>query len=114
MREIEIQAGGFERRNESYKNHLTCLPEERHSPAKAVLRFAAPLRERIEESWDESQISENGDGTIDLTIDSPDEAWLTPMILSYGCEVEVISPESLRRRVAQITERAANVYRKRN
>jgi len=114
MREIEILAGGFERRDESYRNHLSYLPEEQHVPVKAVLRFCAELKDRIEETWDESQIRENHDGTVDVTVEFPDEVWITPMILSYGSGVEVISPESLRERIALSAQQTVNVYRKSN
>ena len=111
MREIETTAESFQRKSESYRNHIENLPELQTGSAAVKLKFSSELKENIKETWDECQFTENEDGTITLTVDYPDDSWLTAMILSYGPQVEVLEPEELREKIAIKTEQTAAIYR---
>lgn len=112
IRDLNLLVDNFDRRNESYRNHISefSVPAE---SIHAVLRFKESLKEEIEENWDESIITENSDGTVDVSIEYPEEKWLYSMILSYGNDVEVISPEILRKTIAEKAAETAAQYTKR-
>lgn len=112
IRTIDFRKDCFNRRNESYRNHISALPEMNRETTPVTLRFNPNIREHIEEAWDESMFSVNTDGSIDLTMNYPDDDWLESMILSYGSDVEVLSPDSLRKKVARKAELMAAIYRK--
>jgi predicted DNA-binding transcriptional regulator YafY len=81
-------------------------------PVQVVLRFspevAAFIRERI---WHSSQTLESlPDGSIRLQVNIADPREMRPWIRSWGAEVEVLEPQTLREDLMEETRRLARLY----
>ncbi len=76
----------------------------------AVFRFRPEIMHRVYDDYDEDEIKRNADGTCDVTITMPEDEWVYGYILSYGCFVEVISPESLRATIMERLKKAMKNY----
>jgi predicted DNA-binding transcriptional regulator YafY len=74
------------------------------------LRFSARMLYRIYDEFDEESITKNEDGTIDVRISMPEDDWMYGFILSFGPFVEVVSPERIRREVADSMRAALAFY----
>jgi predicted DNA-binding transcriptional regulator YafY len=69
----------------------------------------------LEDPWHPSQrVKQKADGSIELTVEATHELEVIPRVLALGCEAELLSPASCRRRIAQLTEQMARQYRQRN
>ena len=61
-----------------------------------VLRFPRELAYRVYDEFDIMQIQEQENGDLLVTATMPQDAWLTSFLLSFGAQVEVVSPLYLR------------------
>lgn len=93
---------------ELLEEHFTPVPwpetweddslEQNRDPV--VLRFSREAAYRVYDEFDESQISELENGELQVSACMPQDGWLTGFLLSFGTQVEVISPVYLREIVA--------------
>lgn len=85
-------------------------PEPQTEP-NIVLLFSKEIAYRVYDEFDEAQIEhlENGDFLVFASM--PVDAWLTGYLLSFGAQVEVMEPASLRKNLA---EQAKAIYEKLN
>lgn len=83
--------------------------------ATAVLRFSSAIAGWVaDEVWHPQQTGRVlRDGSYELSLPYSDERELIMDLLRYGPDVEVMEPESLRHRVAQLAARTAAQYRRR-
>lgn len=75
------------------------LEEEMASQQDAepiVLRFPRELAYRVYDEFDIMQVQEQENGDLLATATMPQDAWLTSFLLSFGAQVEVVSPLYLR------------------
>jgi len=78
-----------------------------------ALRFN-PYRARWvrEQRWHPDQkLTERHDGGVDLSFPVADLREIKLKVLSFGADVEVLTPEKLRRQVVEEIEKMAHVYR---
>jgi proteasome accessory factor C len=78
----------------------------------AVLRFSKERSRWVaDERWHPRQSGQfSTDGSYELSIPYRDDRELLMDVLKHGCEVEVVSPESLRKAVAQHLHAALKTY----
>ncbi len=84
-----------------------------HEPEVEVkVRFSKAVASRVAESvWHPSQqLEPQPDGTVIFTARVAGTLEITPWILSWGAEAEVLSPAELRQRFAELTQRQAALY----
>lgn len=84
-----------------------------HGDEVAVrVRFSKAAAARVKESiWHPSQrVEDQPDGTLLFTVQVAGTLEITPWILSWGAEAEVLSPPELRQHVAEIARRQADLY----
>ena len=65
------------------------------------LRFSHSQIYRVLDQFDHDEIVYDQDGSLIVTTQYPDSDWVKGHILSFGKEVEVLFPQSLRRQLAQ-------------
>ncbi|RRK09747.1 YafY family transcriptional regulator [Lactiplantibacillus garii] len=63
------------------------------------LRLAAALQYRISENFPADQVAPQADGSFIITSQFTDSDWLLTFLLSFGAGLEVLAPQSLRKRV---------------
>lgn len=61
-----------------------------------VLRFPRELAYRVYDEFDIKQVRQQENGDLLVTATMPQDAWLTGFLLSFGAQVEVVSPLYLR------------------
>ena len=61
-----------------------------------VLRFAREAAYRVYDEFDRNHIEEQENGDLLVTAHMPQDAWLTGFLLSFGAQVQVVSPVYLR------------------
>ncbi len=85
-------------------------------PEPVVLRFTATVAHLVEERrWPGDATSERqDDGSIELRMAVPVTPELVSFVMSYGTEVEVLAPGSLRGHVAEQVQKLATLYAQEN
>ncbi len=73
------------------------------------LRFPKEMAYRIYDEFDKTQIKRQPDGTFLVSVSMPQDAWLMGFLLSFGTQVEIRSPKSLKDAVAKM---AKQIYEK--
>jgi len=71
------------------------------------LRFSNTVAFRVYDEFDRRQIEKQPDGSMLVTADFPMDAWVVGYLLSFGPEVEILAPESIR---AQLAAYAKKIY----
>lgn len=76
------------------------------------LRFSAAVAGRVEECvWHPSQWTRRlEDGRLEFVVTVAGTMEITPWILSWGAEVDVVAPAELRARAAEVARRQAALY----
>ncbi len=100
----------FSRKKKNYRD----LFEKFHTSGKMVnmiLRFSIRMKHIIEDSFENSSILDQDDNTITIKIRIPEEEWAIGMVLSFGDQVEIISPESMRRAIGQRVKKISEFYK---
>lgn len=87
-------------------------PDASHPPTRIRLRFGAAIAHRLREAiWHRSQeLTELGDGGLELAFTVNGIVEIQPWILSWGDGVEVLEPDELRDAVAAAVRAAAAHY----
>ncbi|MCI9175667.1 MAG: YafY family transcriptional regulator [Lachnospiraceae bacterium] len=74
-----------------------------------TLRFPKEMAYRVYDEFDKSQIQQLANGDLIASAKMPEDPWLTGFLLSFGTQVEILSPDHLRDAVA---EQAKLIYEK--
>jgi predicted DNA-binding transcriptional regulator YafY len=74
------------------------------------LRFKNPKNYRLYDDFDPRDVTQNPDGSCDAVIYAPIDEWFAGYILSFGPEVEVLEPKSLREAVKDALEKSLRTY----
>lgn len=75
-----------------------------------VLRFHPRVRARVEDLYDEDEITYESDGMLQVSVDYPEDEWVYGTILSYGDAVEVLKPLHLREIIRAKAEKIYGIY----
>ena len=67
---------------------------------EARLRFTPCMAYRVYDEFDQSCVTRQEDGSLLVETVFPEDQWLYGYLLSFGAGVEVLSPDTLRRRLA--------------
>ncbi len=68
------------------------------------LRFASSAAYRVYDEFDETQITPLPDGSFQVVADYPEDNWVYGFLLSFGSDVEILSPDRVRRQVGCIAK----------
>jgi predicted DNA-binding transcriptional regulator YafY len=106
MTNIMVTDEKFVRRDVAY------LPDEPQmkNTITLTLRFPKKLRDRFDDYYDAECFRDLADGNVLLEALMQDEPWLYKMILSFDDEVEVLSPPTVREKIAEIAQNIAKRY----
>ena len=61
-----------------------------------ILRFPKEVAYRVYDEFDIGQVRQQENGDLLVSATMPQDAWLTGFLLSFGAQVEVVSPQYLR------------------
>lgn len=97
--------------DENFIPHV--FPEQenpsRQEEVSVTLRFPKEMAYRIYDEFDKSQVERQENGDFIVSAQMPEDGWLIGFLLSFGPQVEILSPAHLRDVVA---EQARLIYEK--
>lgn len=99
--EEEFEAGSFQEQEE--------IPQREYHTIK--LRFPKEMAYRVYDEFDRTEVTIQENGDLLVCAEMPEDAWLIGFLLSFGTQVEVISPVYLREFLAR---QAKLIYEKTN
>lgn len=83
------------------------IQEQIYNPI--VLRFPKEMAYRVYDEFDETQVKRQENGDLIVSARMPEDTWLINFLLSFGAQVEVLSPAYLKEILA---EQAKLIYKK--
>lgn len=90
------------------------IPKESELPATPMtavtLRFAPSAAFRVYDEFDHAHITVQLDGSLLVQTDYPAESWGFSHLLSYGADVEILAPASLRQTIAAEAKKILSHY----
>lgn len=66
-----------------------------------TLRFPREMAYRVYDEFDKSQVQQQTNGDLIASAKMPEDAWLTGFLLSFGTQVDILSPAHLKETIAQ-------------
>ena len=66
-----------------------------------TLRFPKEMAYRVYDEFDENDIQRKESGDLIVSAKMPEDAWLTGFLLSFGTQVEILSPTYLKEVIAR-------------
>jgi len=78
---------------------------------RMTLRFAERVRFLVEDTFAEESIERGADGSLTVKAEYPEDDWLYGFLLGFGDRLEVVAPESLRKKIAETAEKIVSLYR---
>lgn len=94
----------------SYKEY-TKMNESQKMPTKISLKFSEKARYRIQDYFDEENITFLKDGNVIVNTEVVEDDWVYSMILSYGESVEVLKPQRIRNIIKEKCKKISNIYK---
>lgn len=101
----------FERKNPKRIEN----PETKEVPKTMVtlkLKFYPEVLYRLYDDFEHEIIIKNNDGSYSVTVTFPEDEWVYGYIMSFGCYVEVLEPEHIRKIIKDRMRKALEFYEK--
>ena len=97
--------------NESFspRNDPNPLDNTEGEYNQITLRFPKEMAYRVYDEFDQAQVQRQKNGDFIVSANMPEDAWLVGFLLSFGTQVDIISPVSLKKMIA---EQAKCIYEK--
>lgn len=102
--DLEVLDGSF---SDRIFPEQTDIQEQIYNPI--VLRFPKEMAYRVYDEFDETQVKRQENGDLTVSARMPEDTWLINFLLSFGTQVEVLSPAYLKEILA---EQAKLIYEK--
>lgn len=109
VKNVVITKESFERRNPD-NIEKRAKDEKPKEMVNLKLKFYPQALHRLYDDFDEDLIKRNADGTFDVSVSFPEDEWVYGYIMSYGCNVEVLEPDHIRRIISDRLKRALKFY----
>jgi predicted DNA-binding transcriptional regulator YafY len=110
MKNCEIQNKVFIRKNKFYRE-IDYFDPGKRSTIPITLKFGPAARNRVEEFFGDSIQSIYDDGSCIVKVTFPEDEWVYSTLLSYGEDLEVISPPHLRKIIIEKLNKMINLYK---
>lgn len=109
MSSLNAQVQKFEPRAVKYTDYEIDI----HAPIKVVqmkLKFSKNVKTRVEDYFQNEAIEHCADGSLIVEVEWREDEWVYSHILSYGADVEVISPIELREIIKEKAKNICKLY----
>lgn len=96
----------FELLNEHFAHQHSIKPDSMDTPSEETyplitLRFPKEMAYRVYDEFEQTEVQHQADGCFIVSTRMPEDSWLVGFLLSFGSQVEILSPASLREVVAE-------------
>lgn len=108
MRGLQTQPEHFVRRQVQPLSRF--FEQDSRPPVELVLKFHPSLRIKVEEHFAPSQLGQEPDGSLVATLTMPEDDWITSFLLSFGSDLEVLSPLRFREAVKKTCRAIEKIY----
>ena len=108
MENLAVREEVFKRQGEAKVKE----PQPMQDMEPVRLRIAPAAAYRVRDEFPKEQISTRPDGSLQVETGFPIDNWAVGYVLSYGSDIEVLAPESLRAAVMEALARLQNIYRR--
>ena len=68
---------------------------------QVTLGFPREMAYRVYDEFDKTQVKHQDNGDLIVSAEMPEDEWLIGFLLSFGTQVDIISPDYLRKIVAK-------------
>lgn len=85
--------------------------DDEESYPLVTLRFPKEMAYRVYDEFDKGQIERQENGDLIASAGMPEGAWLISFLLSFGAQVEILSPSYLREEIARQAEKIVEKYK---
>lgn len=109
MKQLRSLDTRFVRKSKLYTEILT-HKKDSSNQISLILKFSKEVKIWVEDYFFEEEIFVKPDGAIIVETNLIDEQWIYPMLLSYGENVEVIEPESIRKEIIKKIKKIQSIY----
>lgn len=92
-----------------YQNFPDSIDVSDYTYNQIMLRFPKEVAYRVYDEFDKVQIQQQENGDLIVSVKMPEDSWLIGFLLSFGTQVDIISPAYLKDVVA---EQAKLIYKK--
>jgi predicted DNA-binding transcriptional regulator YafY len=90
---------------------IECFFRPKEQPrVMLTLKFKAAARIKVEEHFPPNSLTTLADGSLVVKTSFPEDQWILAYLLSFGSEVEVLSPPTWRRMVYEKSREIENIY----
>ncbi len=111
IKRVEIGDETFDRNKVHIIEERSDETEMEMQCVNVVLKFSKEALYRLYDDFDDEWIRDNGDGSYTLEISITEDEWLYGYILSFGCFVEVVEPEHIRKIIKERSEKIVGFYK---
>ena len=84
--------------------------QDSRPPVELVLKFHPALRIKVEEHFASSQLRHATDGSLVATLTMPEDDWILSFLLSFGSDLEVLSPPRWREEIKKTCRAVKKIY----
>lgn len=109
MHNVEISNEHFVRREVAYAEYFMTDNDKRKREIVSI-KFNKNVKQRITEIFNNNQLTIKSDGSIIVEFETPIDDWIYSLILNFGENAEVLSPEYLRVEVAKKIKKMNKIY----
>ena len=106
-----IPGKGFIKQTARWQDYID-TPKEDRPMIDIVLRFEESVRFRMEDYFGEENLRECDDGRIETTVSFAADEWIYSFLMSFGDEIEVMSPGHVRSEFIKKLEKISSYYKK--
>ena len=78
---------------------------------KIKAKVSAKMAFYLLDSFACSEIKTHKDGSLSVSFSAPDETWLIGMLLSFGPDLQIISPKNIRKKIIDMANQTVQVYK---
>lgn len=103
--DLEILNESFQRRN--FPAPIDDASEGEYN--QITLRFPREMAYRVYDEFDKTQVQRQANGDLIVSAKIPEDSWLIGFLLSFGTQVDILSPDYLKEVIA---EQAKLIYEK--
>lgn len=109
MNNIMITNEHFVRRKVDHAEHFIADNDKRKRET-VIIKFNKSVKQRISEIFDKDQLIYNDDGSVIAKLNLPIDEWVHSLVLNFGENAEVISPESLKAEIIKKIKKMNKIY----
>lgn len=111
IQNLEMDKKCFTRKQASFTQFVDQVYGSNKSEMqKITLKFAPSMGTLIKDYFRDAEITNDDKGFWIIKAQMPEDYWVCGMILSYGDQVEVLEPDSLKKQIVNISQSILNKY----